>query len=90
MHYVITLCGVSSAGRSDEEIHRIAGTSENVPVRMKKNILSVIRGTESAQLTFKNTVSMKLGEDHVDHEAKELSIQNWRFLVSGYPDRNTA
>ena len=33
--------GVSLADRiRNEEVHRMAGTSEDVPVRMKKNVLS--------------------------------------------------
>ena len=35
------ICGVSLADRiRNEEIHRMTGTSENVTVRMKKNVLS--------------------------------------------------
>ena len=35
------ICGVSLADRiRNEEVHRIAGTSEDVTVRMKKNVLS--------------------------------------------------
>ena len=35
------ICGVSLADRiRNEEIHRMAGTSEDVTVRMKKNVLN--------------------------------------------------
>ena len=35
------ICGVSFADRiRNEEVHRIAGTNEDVTVRMKKNVLS--------------------------------------------------
>ena len=34
------ICGVSLARIRNEEIHRITGTSEDVTVRMKKNVLS--------------------------------------------------
>ena len=41
MPYLRRICGVSLAGRiRNEEVHRMAGTSEDVTVRMKKNVLS--------------------------------------------------
>ena len=41
MRSLRTICGVSLADRiRNEEIHRMAGTNEDVTVRMKKNVLS--------------------------------------------------
>ena len=83
------ICGVSLADRiRNEEVHRMAGTSEDVTVRMKKNVLSwfghvnrmsderitkkiydgkvsVKRGRGRPRLTFENTVSKILEENHV-------------------------
>ena len=41
------ICGVSLADRiRNEEIHRMAGTSEDVMVRVKKNVLSCVGHVE--------------------------------------------
>ena len=41
MQSVCRICGVSLADRiRNEEVHRMAGTGEDVTVRMKKNVLS--------------------------------------------------
>ena len=41
MRSLRSICGVSLADRiRNEEVHRMAGTSEDITVRMKKNVLS--------------------------------------------------
>ena len=55
------ICGVSLPDRiHNEEVHRMAGTSEDVTVRMKKNVLSWFGHVERMRNNGKKDVNRKV------------------------------
>ena len=57
------ICGVSLADRiRNEEIHRMAGTSKDVTIKMKKNVLSLFEHVE------------RMGDERM---AKKIMMEKW-------------
>ena len=68
------ICAVSLADRiRNEEIHRMAGTSEDVTVRMKKNVLSWFGHVERMS---DERMAKKIYDGKIRRERPRLTYQN--------------
>ena len=78
MRFVRSICGVSLADRIDnEEVHRIAGTSDDITLRLKKNVPSWLGHVErmSDERMAKNIYNGKVNGKR-DRGRPQLTFEN--------------